>query len=240
MPTYQTTGIVIGRTNFGEADRVIRLLTADHGKISAVAKGVRKIKSRAGGHLEPLGEVEVMLATGRNLDVITSARLLWYPHRLTGDYERLTLALALAAATDRVTEAGQPAPALYMTVRQALTALEEAAEPVILELWFRLHALNALGYRPDLGACMICGRDDPDATYAFSVIHGGIVCAGDATPLDPPMSTSHIKFWRLLLNYPYSTVAHVQGARQLAAESLGTCVSFYEHHLGPSPLSWRP
>ena len=84
MATYQTTGIVIGRTNFGEADRVLRVLTAERGKIGLMARGVRKIKSRSGGHLEPYGEVALSLAEGRGaLDVVTGARLVWYPHRLS-------------------------------------------------------------------------------------------------------------------------------------------------------------
>lgn len=83
MPSYQTTGLVIGRTNFGESDRIIRFITPDYGKISAVARGVRKIKSRLAGHLEPLGTVMLSLTTGRsNIDVITGARLLYYPHQL--------------------------------------------------------------------------------------------------------------------------------------------------------------
>src|ERR1035438_4743161 len=112
-PIYQATAIVIGRTNFGEADRVIRFLTADRGKVSAVAKGVRKIKSRSGGHLELFGEVSLMCATGHNLDTVTSARLVWYPHKLVGDYARLELAFLMARAADRLVEPGQPAPALY-------------------------------------------------------------------------------------------------------------------------------
>ena len=70
-PSYLTKGIVIGRTNFGEADRIVRFFTPDRGKLSAIAKGIRKIKSRSGGHLELFGEVSLMLATGRGLDIVT-------------------------------------------------------------------------------------------------------------------------------------------------------------------------
>jgi DNA repair protein RecO (recombination protein O) len=101
MPTYQTTGIVIGRTNFGEADRIVRFITPEQGKLSAVAKGVRRIKSRLAGHLEVFAESQLTLATGRNLDVIASARLTWYPHQLIADFQRISLASSFASHISR-------------------------------------------------------------------------------------------------------------------------------------------
>lgn len=237
QPAQPTKAIVIGRTNFGEADRVIRLFTPERGKVSAVAKGVRRIKSRSGGHLELFGEVNLMLTSGRNLDLITSARLLWYPHQLTGDYERLGLAFAIATAVDRLTEPDQPAPALYGVLREALEALDGGGSTLLIELWFKLRLLDTLGYRPELGSCIVCGEHAPDATYAFSPERGGIVCHADAGALDPAMSASQIKFWRLLSDYPYVTVAQIAGASALATITLPLCDDFYEHHLG---RSFRP
>ncbi|MGQ7357474.1 DNA repair protein RecO, partial [Streptococcus suis] len=89
-----------------------------------VAKGVRLIKSRSGGHLELFGEVSLMLAEGRNLAVVTSARLLWYPHHLAGDYEGLELAFMMATMIDRLIHEGQPNQRAYTTLREALGALE--------------------------------------------------------------------------------------------------------------------
>jgi DNA repair protein RecO (recombination protein O) len=236
-PSYQTTGIVIGRTNFGEADRVIRFLTPDHGKVAAVAKGIRKIKSRSGGHLELFGEVSLMLIPGHNLETITSARLLWYPHQLVGAYDRLGLAFAIAKAVDRLTEPGQPAAALYAVVREALGALDEGAAGPLVELWFKLRLLDTLGYRPELSGCIICGQHGQDATYAFSTERGGIVCHGDSSSIDAPFTAQDIKFWRLLCDYPYVTIAHIANAETLAAATLSLCDGFYEHHLG---LSFKP
>jgi|SRR6185369_6077154 len=239
-PSYQSKGIVIGRTNFGEADRVVRFFTPDRGKLSTVAKGVRKIKSRLGGHLELFGEVSLMLAPGHNLDVVTSARLLWYPHELTGDYQRLSLAFMVATMTDRLTEPDQPAPALYGVIREALEALNAGATGELIELWFKLRLLDTLGYRPELGGCVICSRHDENTSYSFSAERGGIVCHADAAPFDPQMSPSQIKFWRLLSDYPYNTIAQIADASALAATTLPLCDGFYEHHLGrafrPQPL----
>jgi DNA repair protein RecO (recombination protein O) len=234
-PSYQTKGIVIGRTNFGEADRVVRFITPDHGKVAAVAKGIRKIKSRSGGHLELFGEVNLMLIAGRSgLDTITSARLLWYPHTLVGDYDRLGLAFLIAKATDRLTEGGQPAPALYGVVREALGALDTGAGGKLPELWFKLRLLDTLGYRPELSGCIVCGESGETATYAFSTERGGIVCHADSSSIDTAMSPIQIKFWRLLCDYPYGTICHIADAESLAAATLHLCDGFYEHHIGQS------
>ncbi len=232
MPTYQTTGIVIGRTNFGEADRVVRFLTPDRGKLSAVAKGVRKIKSRAGGHLELFGEVNLMLAVGRNLDVVTSARLLWYPHQLVADYPRISLTYAIATAIDRLIEPGQPQPRLYQVLAEALRAIDAGATGPLPELWFKLRLLEVLGYRPELGGCVVCGRRDSAAAYSFDAARGGIVCEADSGVGAQVMDQSAIKFWRLLSDYPYTTISQIANAPALAKATLYLCDEFFEHHLG--------
>ena len=230
--SYQTKAIVIGRTNFGEADRVVRFITPEHGKLAAVAKGVRKIKSRFGGHLELFGEVNLMLNAGRNLDTITSARLIWYPHDLVGDYTKLNFAFIIAKAVDRLTEPAQPAAALYDVVREALEALDGGASGALIELWFKLRLLDTLGYRPELSGCIVCSEHSPSSNYAFSTGRGGIVCHADSSALDTAFSEMQIKFWRLLCDYPYATIAHISGASELATASLFLCDGFYEHHLG--------
>jgi DNA repair protein RecO (recombination protein O) len=232
MPTYQTNGIIIGRTNFGEADRVIRLLTPDHGKVSAVAKGIRKLKSRNAGHLEPLGETNLMLARGRNLDTITSARLVWYPHQLAASYEALSLAFAFATAIDRLTEPGQASPQLYATLKEALQTLDGGASGNLPELWFKLRLLNLLGYLPELTTCTSCSQHDTTGNYSFSPARGGIVCQADTTPGDYPMMPNTIKFWRLLSAHPYAVATAISQAEALAQDSLAACDAFYEHHLG--------
>jgi DNA repair protein RecO (recombination protein O) len=231
-PSYQIKGIVIGRTNFGEADRVVRFFTPDRGKVSAVAKGVRKIKSRSGGHLELFGEVSLMLISGRNLDTITSARLMWYPHQLVGDYSRLGLAFAITTAIDRLTEPDQPAPALYSVIREALGVIDQGATGPLVELWFKLRLLELTGYRPELNACVVCGRTDPALSYSFDASRGGITCESDAGAVSRPMTQSVIKLWRLMSDYPFTTIAQIAGAAGLAASSLEACDEFYEHHLG--------
>jgi DNA repair protein RecO (recombination protein O) len=232
MPSYQTTGIVIGRTNFGEADRIIRLFTPEYGKVNAVAKGVRRVKSRLAGHLELFGETALVMATGRNLDVITSARLSWYPHQLIAAYDRLGLAYAMAAAVDRLTEPGHPQPKLYEVLAEGLRAIDGGASGPLPELWFKLRLLEVLGYRPELSACLACGRSDADTEYLFDAARGGLVCQADAGSTARPMSQTAIKLWRILSDYPYGTVAQINDAAAQARATLVACDEFYEHHLG--------
>jgi DNA repair protein RecO (recombination protein O) len=233
MPSYKTTGIVIGRTNLGEADRIIRFLTADHGKLSAVARGVRKQASRSGGHLELFGEVNLVLAKGRgSLDVVTSARLGWYPHQLTSDYAALGLAYAFAGAIDRMAQEHHAQPELYGHLAEALRVVNTGATSPLVELWFKVRLLNLAGFRPELTACMVCGQADAAGEYRFDAARGGLVCAACATALARPMSTTTVKLWRLLSDYPYATIHQVGGGIELAVASLAACDEFYEHHVG--------
>jgi DNA repair protein RecO (recombination protein O) len=233
MPSYQTNAIVIGRTNLGEADRIIRFITPDHGKLSAVARGVRKLKSRTAGHLELFGEASLTLAAGRgSLDVITSARLNWYPHQLTADYSALGLAYAFGSAIDRMTQERHPQPELYAHLAEALRVVNTGAGGSLVELWFKLRLLNVAGFRPELAHCMVCAQARAEANYRFDAARGGLVCSACASATARPLSTNAVKLWRLLSDYPYATVHQIAGAPELAAATLALCDEFYEHHIG--------
>lgn len=232
MPSYQTTGIVIGRTNFGEADRIIRVITFDHGKLSAVARGVRRIKSRLGGHLEPFGEVQLSLATGRgNLDVITSAQLQWYPYQLSTNYGNLETAFDRAVMLDRLLEPGQPQPQAYRALSQYLHFINDHGPSPTIELWYMLQIAATLGYRPELTGCVLCGQHAPDRPYHFDAVRGGILCDSCAEPGQPDMSIPAIKLWRLMCDYPFQAITQTAGASELAEQTLPLAKAFFEYHI---------
>jgi DNA repair protein RecO (recombination protein O) len=231
VAVYQTTGIVLGRTNYGEADRIVRLLTREHGKVSAIARGVRKIKSRSGGHLEPLGEVALSLAEGRgSLEVVTGARLVWYPHRLSGDYAALTLALDCAALVNRVAQEGHAQPELFAHLREGLGVFDEAGATPLTELWFKLRLLQLTGLRPELTVCLVCGRRDGEASYRFDAARGGIVCAACGGAAAARITNPTIKLWRLLSDYPNTTIRKISDAAAIATDTLPLCNQFLEYH----------
>jgi DNA repair protein RecO (recombination protein O) len=232
MANYQITGIVIGRTNFGEADRVIRVLTAERGKIGLMARGVRKIKSRSAGHLEPYGEVALSLAEGRgSLDVVTGARLVWYPHRLRDDYPALELTMRLTTLVDRVAAERQPAPELFHHLRETLGAIDADGATALVEAWFKLRLLQISGFRPALNNCLICGSSDPGITYHFDAARGGLVCDSCGANINP-MTLEAIKLWRLMSDYHYPTIHKITGAETIAAATNRYIDEFIVQHLG--------
>lgn len=232
MPSYQTTGLVVGRTNLGEADRIIRFITPDYGKLSAVARGIRKIKSRLAGHLEPLGTVSLSLTTGRgNLDVITGARLLQYPHRLAQNWQTLEPALELAALLERLLEPGQPQAPAYLALKTLINELDAGSPTELVELWFRLQITTALGYQPELAHCLLCGHSAADRTYHFDYHRGGLVCQFCALPGTTEISLAAIKLWRLMGHQPYQVIGGIKDAPELGRATVRLGRHFFDEHV---------
>ena len=235
MPgTYKTEGIIIGRTNYGEADRILTIMTAEHGKIRAIAKGVRKIKSRSGGHVELFGNVEFMMANGRGLDVMTSARLTWYPHNLSSQYDQLGLAYLFGSMINKLVDENEPHIEVYQLLLASFKALDTTGVEVELELWFKLRLLDALGYRPQLDGCAVCGENSGEAHYFFSPERGGLVDDRCRNMGDEAISINAIKLWRLILNHTYSSIRTLAESKTIAQDTMVFCDALYEFHLGKS------
>lgn len=232
MPTYKTAGIVIRRFNFGEADRIITFITPDRGRIKAVARGVRRIKSRMAGHLELFSHVGLMLANGRNLDVITSAQLVRFHQGVSGDYDRLSQAYLFAEMLDKLTAEAEPHPGIFDILQQSLAQLELTGSSALTQLYFRLRLAAALGYSPQLAVCTNCGATSPESSYFFSPDRGGIVCSSCRSADSLPISLNQIKLWRLILSKPLLQIMAVADAEQLAASSSVICDSFYDQVFG--------
>jgi DNA repair protein RecO (recombination protein O) len=233
MPgTYKTTGIVIGRTNYGEADRILTIMSAEHGKIRAIAKGVRKIKSRSGGHIELFGRVDFMIAIGRGLDVMTSATLTWYPHNLASDYNKLGLAYLFSSMINKLVDENEPHIEVYELLGASLLALENTGVEPQLELWFKLRLLDALGYKPQLSGCIICGEHSGTVAYFISAERGGLVDERCRNVGDREISINAIKLWRLIMDHTFVSIRSLTGSSQLSAQTLTFCDSLYEYHLG--------
>lgn len=194
MALYRDEGVVLRVQKLGEADRIVNVLTRRAGRIRAVAKGVRRTRSKFGARLEPFSHVSLQLAEGRSLDVVTEAVSLdAFGGHLAGDYAKYTVGTAMLEAAERLTgEERDPTLPLYLLLVSALRALAAppAAEqhdrpPTLLLDAFLLRALGVSGYALALGDCARCGEAGPHA--AFSVSAGGTICsdcrpAGAATP----------------------------------------------------------
>jgi DNA repair protein RecO (recombination protein O) len=237
MSYYKTEGIVLRRTNLGEADRIITFLTPDHGKLKAVAKGVRRIKSRMAGHLELFSRVNLMLATGRNLDIITSARLADAVNANPADYNNVSYGYLFAEMLDRLLDEGVENTELYQTVQTAYAHLAASGPSALLELAFKLRLLNGLGYHPYLDGCTVCHTATSDVDYYFSLSAGGIVDANCVIDRSHPLSLNQIKLWRLILAHPLEQVKGLTGAEAEAATTLLLANDFYDYTFGKRFIS---
>jgi DNA repair protein RecO (recombination protein O) len=188
---YRTEAIVLKRHDFGEADRILTLYTPDRGKVSAIAKGVRRIASRKGGHVELFTHAAVLLAEGRNLHVLTQAETIESYRAVREDLERTTYACYMAETVDRFTGEDLGQRPTFELLRDSLAALSDAEDPALVARYFEMRLLGQLGYRPQLFYCATCDAGlDPDGN-AFSPEAGGAVCPrcaaneGGAIALDP-------------------------------------------------------
>ncbi|HTV12890.1 MAG TPA: DNA repair protein RecO [Acidimicrobiales bacterium] len=176
MSLYRDRGVVLRTYKLGEADRIVVLLTAGHGKVRAVAKGIRRTKSRIGGRLEPLSHVELLLYEGRELDIVSQADVVepWRPFH--EDLSRLAQGMAMAEAAEQVAQEREPSAPLYQLLVGALRTLVERPGPlVVASFYWKLLFLDGAG--PVLTSCAHCGSDAPELELvAFDIAEGGALC----------------------------------------------------------------
>lgn len=173
MALYREVGIVLRTMRLGEADKIVTVITERRGKVRAVAKGVRKTKSRFGGRLEPLSHVALQLYEGRNLDTITQADGIDHFRRIREDLDRLGQATTMLEVVDAVIQEGEDDPRLYQMLLGALRTLEAAPSPLVVPAFF-WKLLAHVGFRPLLDECASC--NSPDDLVAFDLTQGGVLC----------------------------------------------------------------
>lgn len=173
MALYREQGVVLRTIKLGESDRIVTLATASHGKVRAVAKGIRKTKSRFGGRLEPMAHVSLLLYEGRQLDTITQAETLDHFRVVREDLARVSKANALLEAVDHVVQEREPNTRLYQMLVGALRSLAARDAPLLVPAFF-LKLLAAEGFEPMLDACAGCG--DEGELMAFDLVEGGALC----------------------------------------------------------------
>jgi len=175
---YRDEAIVIRTQKLGEADRIITLLTRDHGRIRAVAKGIRRTMSKFGARLEPGSHVDIQLHQGKTFDTVTQVEAIMnYGEMLTDDYQRWTVASAILESAERFT-ANEHEPALqeFKLVIGAMKVLaENRYDPNLILDAYLLRSLAIGGYAPSLNNCSKC--DKPGPHRYFSLVGGGSVCA---------------------------------------------------------------
>jgi DNA repair protein RecO (recombination protein O) len=174
MSLYHDQGVVLRTHKLGEADRIVTLLTKDRGKVRAVAKGVRKTKSRFGGRLEPVSHVRLLVYEGRELDIVTQAETLDHFRPIRDDFDRLGQAVSMLEAADQLAMEREPNPRLYAMLVGALRTLSDQGAPLVVPAFF-LKLLALEGFRPQVESCLVCGDESP--LVAWAIEDGGLRCA---------------------------------------------------------------
>src|SRR2546422_8812542 len=168
LATYRDRAVVLRKLDYGEADRIFALLTRTHGKVGAIAKGVRRPQSKLGPSLELYGHVDVLLAKGRGeLDVVAQVQRM-PGERIAGDVERMSHAALIAELAERVCEDRHPVDGVYELAVEALVELSREPDPRRASAWFLTSALDLLGYAPQLVSCAAFERPLPAKPAAFS------------------------------------------------------------------------
>jgi DNA repair protein RecO (recombination protein O) len=171
---YRDHGIVLRTYKLGEADRIVSFMTERHGKVRAVAKGVRKTKSKFGARLEPTSHVALQLYEGRELDIVTQAESVDHFKGIREDLDRLTRAVTVLEAVDQLSLEREPNPDLYRMLLGALRTLDDRNSALVVA-GFHWKALALEGFRPVVEHCASC--DESEALVAFDPTEGGLLCA---------------------------------------------------------------
>jgi DNA repair protein RecO (recombination protein O) len=227
---YRDEGIVLRTQKLGEADRIVTVLTRRTGKVRAVAKGVRRTKSKFGARLEPFSHVDLQLYTGRNLDIVSQAESIRaYGTDIVGDYRAYTSGTAVLETADRLTaEEKEPSLRMFLLVVGALRTLAEGTRPPGLVLdAFLLRAMSVAGWEPALGDCARCGEAGPHRH--FSVPAGGSVCPGCRPTGSAMPSPVTIELMQALLSGDWVQAEASQGTNR--RESSGLVAALLQWHL---------
>ncbi|HWH24758.1 MAG TPA: DNA repair protein RecO [Candidatus Limnocylindria bacterium] len=214
---YHTSAIVLSRFELGEADRVLTLLTPDEGKLKAIAKGVRRPKSRIGGSVEPFAELNLVLARARTFDVITQASVGEAWLRLRDRLESTATAWYLAELAERATEERAHSYPVYALLRRAYQLLDDGMAPGRVARWYEFGLADALGMRPEVDRCVECDRvlEESDQ-FRWVPLLGGTVCPRHLAPA-PEQDMLSLNALKLLRAYRRLDIEAIAALRLPAA-----------------------
>jgi len=214
---YQTEAIIIKKTKLGEADRILTLYTPHLGKIQAVAKGVRRPRSKMAGHLELLTHSQISLARGRNLDTITGSQTINSFLPLKSDLDLASYALYLTELVNRFTPDEAENQPLFQLLLETMQQLCQANNKELVLRYFELQLLDKVGYRPQLQQCVTCRSPLKPVTNYFCPGAGGMLCPNcHPGQLGYPLSPEALKVLRFLQASDYPTAQRLKLTPELS------------------------
>ncbi|HLY24464.1 MAG TPA: DNA repair protein RecO [bacterium] len=245
VPVYKVDAVILRHQPVGEADRILTLLTREHGKIRASARGVRKTTSRLAGRVQPYTQGRFLLARGRTLDVVAQAEVVRAFAGLQHDLLRSAYAAYVAELVDRFLPERDRHPEVFEAVLDALAVIETAAEDEaeIYALWFSLHLADSLGYRPEMERCVACGRPLPAGVSAeglparggtgwtFSPAAGGALCPACAAGEPAGVAPGVLATGGFLLRSTAERARRLRVPERARRELAGLVQAHLEYHL---------
>lgn len=223
--SYRVTAVVLRHADWGEADRLVTLFTREQGKVRALAKGARRIRSRKAGHLEPFTQVTLQLARGRDMPIITQAETLAAYLPIRDDLLRTGYAAYIIELLDRFTyEESSESAALFRLLIETLGRIAAEPDPWLAVRVYEMRLLDLLGFRPQLFQCANCQREILPEDQFFSPQIGGVICprCGLGLPGLWPVDVATLKYLRHFQrsNYAQARRANPVAAARKAVETL--------------------
>jgi DNA repair protein RecO (recombination protein O) len=222
--SQRVEAIVLKHGDFGEADRLLTLYTREHGKLRALAKGVRKPGSRKSGHLEPFTRARLQLATGRDLFIVSQAEAIETNAALSENLEALGYASYAAELLERFSADNDANASLFRLLRDTLARLAASDDLQLAVRYYEVRLLDQVGFRPELLRCLGCGKQIQPEDQFFSFEQGGVLCpdCGRRQRSAHPISLAALKVLRHLQrsNYQQSQKAKPGAGVQLELETL--------------------
>lgn len=216
MRSQRVEAIILRHTDWGEADRLLWIFTRELGKLQVVAKGVRKPRSRKAGHLEPFTRVELLLAKGRDLLIVTQAEAKDTYQALREDLVRVGYAAYIIELLDRFTYEEGENISLYRQLSETLARINREKDPAFAVRYYEVRLLDLVGFRPQLLNCVACGAEIKAEDQFFSFEKGGVICpnCGLKEASVRPISLPAL---RILRHFQRSNYAEAQRARLSSA-----------------------
>lgn len=210
--SIRAEAVVLRHSDWGEADRILSLYTRQMGKVRAIAKGVRKMRSRKSGHLEPFTQVNLQLARGRDMFIVTQAEAINAYLGLRDDLVRVGYASYVVELLDRFTFDDDENPSLFHLLAETLKRLDQESSLFLAVRYYEIRLLDLLGYRPHLFHCANCENGIKAEAQYFSALQGGVLCpkCGPGAPEARPISMQALKYLR---HFQRSSYAQASRAR---------------------------
>ncbi len=230
--TLKVEAVVLRHSDWGEADRLLGLFTREQGKLRAIAKGARKVRSRKAGHLEPFTRVSLLLARGRDFWIVTQADTVDAYLPLREDLVRTSYAGYVMELLDRFTYEEGENRALFNLLVDTLHRLSEDDDFFIALRYFEIRLLDHLGFRPQLQQCVQGGEEIRAEDQFFSARAGGVLCPrhGRAAPESRPVSVEALRFMRHFQRSSYADARRAQVAQPVQQE-METLIQYYLTYL---------